>query len=195
MDRTDVPPLRPRETAYNSYLFRSRLEARWAVYYDDLGIEYQYELQGFDLGDAGHYLPDFYLYEWRCYAEVKPPVACGCRPCLTGRAGTPQLGCGGDSLWERKAYTLACGLKGTASVLLLYGDPGNYRTHAYMPLAGGTVGCVHNAVRFGACRGCHQPQLAGLGLGCRCGAGISETDITVQDAVVAARSARFDERR
>lgn len=48
-------------TRYKGYHFRSRLEARWAVFFDQLGIEYQYEPQGFDLGEAGLYLPDFYL--------------------------------------------------------------------------------------------------------------------------------------
>jgi hypothetical protein len=37
------------ETAYNGYRFRSRLEARWAVFFDALGIRYQYEKEGFDL--------------------------------------------------------------------------------------------------------------------------------------------------
>lgn len=49
------------ETEYNGYKFRSRLEARWAVFFDALGIEYQYEPEGFDLGDGIWYLPDFYL--------------------------------------------------------------------------------------------------------------------------------------
>ena len=31
------------QTEYNGYKFRSRLEARWAVFFDTLGIEYEYE--------------------------------------------------------------------------------------------------------------------------------------------------------
>ena len=50
------------ETEYNGYRFRSRLEARWAVFFDELGIKYQYEPEGFDL-DGTLYLPDFYLPE------------------------------------------------------------------------------------------------------------------------------------
>lgn len=49
------------ETSYNGYLFRSRLEARWAVFFDTAGIKYQYELQGFNTGPQGWYLPDFFL--------------------------------------------------------------------------------------------------------------------------------------
>jgi hypothetical protein len=37
--------IKPIETRYNGYRFRSRLEARWAVFFDTLGIEYQYELE------------------------------------------------------------------------------------------------------------------------------------------------------
>lgn len=49
------------QTVYNGYKFRSRLEARWAVFFDEININYQYEPQGFILNDGTHYLPDFYL--------------------------------------------------------------------------------------------------------------------------------------
>lgn len=47
------------ETKYKGYRFRSRLEARWAVFFDALGIKWEYETDGYDLGEAGWYLPDF----------------------------------------------------------------------------------------------------------------------------------------
>lgn len=47
------------ETRYKGYLFRSRLEARWAVFFDALGLCWEYEPEGFDLGEDGRYLPDF----------------------------------------------------------------------------------------------------------------------------------------
>lgn len=49
------------ETHYNGYRFRSRLEARWAVFFDSLGVKYEYEKEGYDLDEAGWYLPDFWL--------------------------------------------------------------------------------------------------------------------------------------
>lgn len=49
------------ETYYNGYRFRSRLEARWAVFFDAAGIKYEYEPEGFTLSDGTRYLPDFYL--------------------------------------------------------------------------------------------------------------------------------------
>lgn len=58
------------ETNYNGYRFRSRLEARWAVFFDTLGVEYRYEAEGFDL-DRIKYLPDFWLPQQDCYIEIK----------------------------------------------------------------------------------------------------------------------------
>lgn len=46
------------ETEYKGHLFRSRLEARWAVFFDALHIEWHYEEQGYEL-PSGRYLPDF----------------------------------------------------------------------------------------------------------------------------------------
>jgi hypothetical protein len=48
------------QTQYNGLLFRSRLEARWAVFFDTCGIKYCYESEGFSL-PSGNYLPDFYI--------------------------------------------------------------------------------------------------------------------------------------
>lgn len=56
--------MKPIETIYNGYRFRSRLEARWAVFFDALGVEYEYEPEGFDLGDGMYYLPDFRVKCW-----------------------------------------------------------------------------------------------------------------------------------
>lgn len=63
--------IKPIETVYNGYRFRSRLEARWAVFFDAAGIRYEYEPDGFEV-DGEKYLPDFYLPELDVYAEVKP---------------------------------------------------------------------------------------------------------------------------
>jgi hypothetical protein len=58
------------ETRYKGCRFRSRLEARWAVFFDALGVKWEYEKEGFDLGEAGYYLPDFWLPD-HGYIEVK----------------------------------------------------------------------------------------------------------------------------
>ena len=60
------------ETVYNGYRFRSRLEARWAVFFDALGVKYEYEKEGYKLGDGLYYLPDFWLPVQKTWVEVKP---------------------------------------------------------------------------------------------------------------------------
>lgn len=62
--------IKPIETHYNGYKFRSRLEARWAVFFDVLGIKYEYEPEGFDV-DGIKYLPDFYLPDADRWVEIK----------------------------------------------------------------------------------------------------------------------------
>lgn len=47
------------QTRYKGYHFRSRLEARWAVFFDALGLEWEYEPEGFELSGGIRYLPDF----------------------------------------------------------------------------------------------------------------------------------------
>lgn len=64
-------------TEYKGHLFRSRLEARWAVFFDACGVEWEYEPEGYDLGDGVRYLPDFLLHgvagraKGDLYVEVK----------------------------------------------------------------------------------------------------------------------------
>ena len=59
-------------TNYSGHLFRSRLEARWAVFFDHMGVRWEYEPEGYELSDGLWYLPDFYLPEYKCWVEVKP---------------------------------------------------------------------------------------------------------------------------
>lgn len=66
--------IKPIETKYKGYRFRSRLEARWAVFLDALNIRWEYEQEGFILSDNTKYLPDFQLptFGGGMYMEVKP---------------------------------------------------------------------------------------------------------------------------
>ena len=60
------------ETEYKNFRFRSRTEARWAIYFDALGVKWRYEVEGFKLPSGDLYLPDFYFPEHEAYGEVKP---------------------------------------------------------------------------------------------------------------------------
>jgi hypothetical protein len=71
----DVTPI---PTEYNGNIFRSRLESRWAKFFDLFNIPYEYEQEGFQDGDK-QYLPDFYLptawlrnFKQGVYVEIKP---------------------------------------------------------------------------------------------------------------------------
>jgi hypothetical protein len=59
------------ETIYRGYRFRSRLEARWAVFFDAVGLPFEYEKEGFVLDDGTHYLPDFWLPTLKLWLEIK----------------------------------------------------------------------------------------------------------------------------
>lgn len=66
--------MQPIETRYKGYRFRSRLEARWAVFFDHCKQNWIYEHEGFTLL-SGAYLPDFYFPGLEAYLEVKPRIA------------------------------------------------------------------------------------------------------------------------
>lgn len=57
--------IRAIETRYKSRRFRSRLEARYAVLFDHLGLQWDYEPEGYTLPGGLRYLPDFFI---RCPA-------------------------------------------------------------------------------------------------------------------------------
>lgn len=68
--------MKAKTTVYKGCRFRSRLEARWAVAFDQMGVLWEYEPQGFET-KAGAYLPDFYLPEVNggVWLEIKPPAS------------------------------------------------------------------------------------------------------------------------
>ena len=64
----------PIPTIYKGINFRSRLEARWAMFFDSLKLKWYYEYQGFQIKDVW-YVPDFLVvtpsgYEY--WIEIKP---------------------------------------------------------------------------------------------------------------------------
>jgi hypothetical protein len=97
-------------TEYRGYKFRSRLEARWAVFFDSIGVEWAYEHEGYDI-DGEWYLPDFWIRTWNCFVEIKPE-----KPKLWGRGFTTV---------DARPYRLCKKLaeKSGHAVLLIGGTP------------------------------------------------------------------------
>ena len=101
------------ETLYSGTRFRSRTEARWAVFFDAMGLRWQYEPEGYDLGDGLWYLPDFFLPDLDMFVEVKPPRLAG--------TGWPS----GDAFDKMHGLQrLFTGEYGLVKIVMLCGAPG-----------------------------------------------------------------------
>lgn len=174
------------ETNYNSYRFRSRLEARWAVFFDALRLPYRYEPEGFDLGNGVYYLPDFWLPGLQLWVEVKP---------------APEMY---DQATMEKCSRLAAATGKTC--IALVGDvwPVDERVEQSHFIHSGE-GCWDNAQRWCQCPNCGAIgfQFRGwserLPCACRDPHGSSRKDDTsasyhLMRAYQAARSARFENR-
>lgn len=142
------------ETRYAGCRFRSRLEARWAVFFDHLGIKWEYEPEGFDL-PSGPYLPDFLLPD----LDV----------CRVGNPGTwfeikpDKLDLNGDARWYElsdatgRSITVARGLPTDNEVLL--GVP-EYRLQTAWGRA-----CIARGLDFAMCPDCGRVGLVRGGIG------------------------------
>jgi hypothetical protein len=130
--------IQPIETRYNGYRFRSRLEARWAVFFDYVRTRghdkvippYVYEHEGYAL-PSGWYLPDFYFPDLHTFAEVKPLSALPTTHFEFAYSDDEYIDNFGtyaisDSGWGNE-LVLAVELSRVlaASVIVLYGDPAN----------------------------------------------------------------------
>lgn len=59
------------EQWFDGIKFRSKTEARWALFFKECGIRYEYEKEGYKLGGGSWYLPDFWLSDLGRWFEVK----------------------------------------------------------------------------------------------------------------------------
>ena len=132
--------IKPIETYYNGYKFRSRLEARVAVFFDALGVEYEYEPEGFLLESGKRYLPDFRV---KCH---------GMRGCVSPKSFDLWIEVKGRMTQEdadkiREFSGISIGPNGVTDngigpVLIINKIPGenessdSYGLHAYEPMDG-----------------------------------------------------------
>lgn len=94
------------ETIYKGRRFRSRLEARWAIFFDAIDIGWEYETEGFEIGNT-KYLTDFKLSSFGAnevdlFVEIKPR-----------RPSTEEI---------KKCYEVSVGTN--TDMLLICGTPG-----------------------------------------------------------------------
>ena len=96
------------QTFYKGYHFRSRLEARWAVFFEEqlnggVAHQWQYEVEGFELL-TGRYLPDFYFPGSYSFVEIKPsPVP--------------------KELTKEQIFAWELSITKNCQVMIAYGDP------------------------------------------------------------------------
>lgn len=101
------------ETRYKGYRFRSRLEARWAVFFDALNLQWSYEEEGYKMPDGTYYLPDFKVTNLDgCvqFYEIKP----------SGQTHDDKFACFAESL-RNTASEMA-----DPQAVMLSGDPYEY---------------------------------------------------------------------
>lgn len=73
-NREEKNIIKPIKTFYKGIEFRSRLEARWARFFDACGVRWDYEQEGYELGDGRRYLPDFLVHNVGIYGSEKKGI-------------------------------------------------------------------------------------------------------------------------
>lgn len=160
------------ETRYKAHSFRSRLEARWAVFFDKMGIRWDYEPEGYELGRGARYLPDFFIH-WPSTDRREGYQNAGYWVEIKGQTPT------GSDLG--KLISLAQGTQHHA--YLLQGDPGSFNYWAASCSATPRLheGRVATPEQLWL-------QIAPIATCAAKGANLE----TVREAIQAARSARFE---
>ena len=175
------------ETYYGGYKFRSRNEAKWAVYLDNIGADWEYEPEGFHLPGGICYLPDFRI-------RVKNPP----------NAKTPKefyLECKGK---PNREDGIKCSIFSHEYPLLIVGNiydlPDNFYKTLQVDDEGMNEGCERNSFvyidgSFQLCMLCAS-QKGGIGLYVpyECDkVGDNPADIyKTRKAIEAAKQARFE---
>lgn len=191
--------IKPIETRWRNYRFRSRTEARWGIFWDSAGKKFDYEKEGYEL-PSGRYLPDFWLQESKMWCEVK---------------GTEPTELELDKCRELRDLT-------NSPVILVQGQPGDHRIWLFCWEISGSGGgsCEFDSVTL-AIQGTFPLAFlidgAGLGISFFRDCGMSEklpcivhsggytiheetgiecqvplTYTIIENAIAAAKSARFE---
>ena len=136
--------MRAIQTEWKGYKFRSRLEARWAVFFDRMGLQWEYEPEGFELGGL-RYLPDFRVTSSQGYTfwyEIKPRHT----------AADPKF-----DLFRRN-------YSGASDCSLLSGDPVDHLSHnghVVCPRCGNVMDTPYSSWDMVFCSPCDQDTPCG----------------------------------
>lgn len=178
-----ISSIKAKDTLYKGHLFRSKLEAKWAVVLDTLGIRWVYEPTYFRLKGEVNYRPDFWIPDHDGYwieIKGKTPTYLEEHKCrlLAARTGAPVYLLWGDCGPQSKAKCFT-GLDGPFS------DPGTVLTF--------------NSIAWRACTSCGDIGLwrddSTCEMFCRFHDNPLDTDQQVKllmDAYVVARHTKFE---
>lgn len=195
--------IKPIETCAYGNRFRSRLEARWAVFLTTLEVRWEYEREGY-VTDAGPYLPDFWLPEVRggIWLEIKPFT-------------TPEVDGSWGSLWDDPILYAFDAANADCRLFVAHGLPDLHELltdrHTLLYPQGWIEGCAEQSMQFCVCPICGavglefdgraaridacdttkatQPWLISSGHEDKC---YNAVDPRILTALTAARSARFE---
>ena len=169
-----------KEINWNGYRMRSKIEAKWALFFENISVEYFYEPDTIALertdGKITNYLPDYFLPEIGCYIEIK-----------LDKCPTEQE-CS-------KCYMLA--VQTGKDVFLFYEELGKKNMNGYKYYA--TTGAFLPQMRWCQCPRCSAFGITHMGLVAElpCGCCKNDGDITnsesyaLKEAVKRVRSERF----
>ena len=119
-------------TRYAGCLFRSRIEARWAMVFNEIGIDWEYERYVFDTPNGG-YCPDFWLPDHQKWWEVKgiqPPDS----SVIAGRAVVNCTNCPLMIVWGCLSYDVFRGIIYPDVPRTVLIEPGNPTLRGDVPI-------------------------------------------------------------
>lgn len=174
------------------------------MFFDALGVPYEYEKEGYDLGNGLLYLPDFWLPKQRCWIEIKPNSLTADGWChFVGEDRVTAEKCGRLAEATEHAAYLLTGMPGDVSRSDWIGDMAPYLVfHGWddEEEINGIVGWPHadGAQWFGRCPKCGFVDIAfeartdRFGCGCNYRGRGPFDDSAIEQAEIAARQARFE---
>jgi hypothetical protein len=174
-----MPTIKAIETVYSGYRFRSRLEARWATFFTALGLRWEYEKEGYDLGESGWYLPDFWLPDVGLRRDTTTGLWIEIKP----EEPTDEE--------SKKCHALGAN---DSTVILFVGLPGEYPDDSGYQYDNGwdnymrimrcyNSRCNYTKIEFMEGNYCYCPK---------CNSHADEDHPDIERAVLAAKSARFE---